>query len=339
LTIHDLLAKMPAEERALLLAPFHRETTKDKSYQLFPMGQEAEAYLRVKRKRLTALSRRDWESSLDKFARFFPDVQTVAEFEPPAGTRRIEEYLDAMWGDSAPSTYNGHLSIMRDFFKFQIIRGHMHGDPTLPIERAKKRQTYRTTFSSDQRRALIASAEERRDRIALRLMLDYALRNGAMRAIQFKHFDHQRKRLTIFTKGSKVREVPIPHPEFWMDLERHILDVEAQPNHYLLPLNKGNQWKRVLLPEKPMGGHGFHDWWYERLEAGGIVPEGTRSGERPHKARHTAGQRMLDATGNLKAVQALLGHASIQTTGDIYVDHDINALTASMLEVLSKDDE
>jgi Phage integrase family len=37
-----------------------------------------------------------------------------------------------------------------------------------------------------------------------------------------------------------------------------------------------------------------------------------------HKARHTAGQRVLDASGNLKAVQELLGHFSIQTTGDIY---------------------
>jgi site-specific recombinase XerC len=36
-----------------------------------------------------------------------------------------------------------------------------------------------------------------------------------------------------------------------------------------------------------------------------------------HKARHTAGQRLLDTTGNLKAVQKLLGHESIQTTGDI----------------------
>jgi site-specific recombinase XerC len=29
-----------------------------------------------------------------------------------------------------------------------------------------------------------------------------------------------------------------------------------------------------------------------------------------HKARHTAGERVLDHTGNLKAAQRLLGHAS-----------------------------
>jgi len=42
-----------------------------------------------------------------------------------------------------------------------------------------------------------------------------------------------------------------------------------------------------------------------------------------HKARHTAGQRVLDATGNLNADQKLLGHASIETTGDVYADWDV----------------
>jgi hypothetical protein len=55
------------------------------------------------------------------------------------------------------------------------------------------------------------------------------------------------------------------------------------------------------FPDKPMGDHGLHDWWYRCLANAGIVAQGTTSGERMHKARHTAGQRVLDATGNLKA--------------------------------------
>ena len=74
------------------------------------------------------------------------------------------------------------------------------------------------------------------------------------------------------------------------------------------------------------------------LTRGGVVPRGTTRGERMHKARHTAGQRVLDKTGNLKAVQKLLGHASIQTTADIYTDWDIEQLTETMHEVLAQDD-
>lgn len=341
------IGKRLTPEQFAALAPMMRDAVRDKSYQLTPVGAEAGSYLRVKRKRLTDSSYRDYESGLDKLARHFPDLR-IEDFEPPAGTERLEEFLDALWGDAAPRTYNKNLSIVKDFFRFQIMRGRLHGDPTLSIERARKREVYRTTFTADQRRAIIAEQESRRDRICLRLLLDYALRKGALSVVQFKHFDHQRKRLTIFTKGQKVREVPLPHPEFWLDLERHILEVEAKPSDYLLcthvtipvgtPDELGKRRSELrLVPDRPMSSASVHRWWYARLAEAGIVTEGTTSGERMHKARHTAGQRVLDSTGNLKAVQKLLGHTSIQTTGDIYADWDLDQLAATMTQVLEDD--
>ncbi|MHB8693565.1 MAG: tyrosine-type recombinase/integrase [Solirubrobacteraceae bacterium] len=316
-----------------------REAVKDKSYQLLPLGQEAAAYLRVKRKRLTESSHRDYERGLDKLARYFPDLE-LADFEPPRGIDLVEEFLDSQYGDGSPRNYNKNLSILRDFFRFQIMRSRLHGDPTLPIERARPRDVHRTTFTDGQRRSIVASSDQLRDRIALRLLLDYAMRKGALKAVQFKHFDYARRRLTIFTKGAKVRELPIPHALFWTDLERHLIEAEAQPNHYLMCRVKTVPRAGVVrFPDKPMGDHGMHDWWYHRLEAAGIVPKGTTSGERMHKARHTAGQRVLDKTnGNLKAVQKLLGHSSIQTTGDIYTDWDDEQLAATMADVIGSDE-
>ena len=115
-----------------------RDAMKDKSYRAFPLGLEAGHYLRAKRKRLTASSYRDYESCLDKLARYFADLE-IGDLEPPVGTQRLEEFLDAQWGESAGRTYNKNLSILRDFFKFQVLRGNLHGDPTLAIERARKR--------------------------------------------------------------------------------------------------------------------------------------------------------------------------------------------------------
>jgi integrase/recombinase XerC len=312
-----------------------REAVRDKSYQLFPMGQEVAAYLRAKRKRLTDSSYRDYESGLDKLVRHFADLE-LEDFEPPMGTERLEEFLDHQWGKGAPRTYNKNLSIVKDFFQWQVRKGRLHGDPTLTIERARARGVYRTTFTNDQRRAIIASQESLRDRIGLRLLLDYGIRKGALQRIQFKHFDHFRKRVTIFSKGAKVRELPIPDPGFWFDLERHMQDVEAQAHHYLMCCTVGNQAVRRDLPEKPMGVHGLHKWWYRCLANAGIVPQGTSRGEHMHKARHTAGQRVLDATGNLKAVQMLLGHASIQTTADVYTDWDIDQLAGTLADVLAR---
>jgi site-specific recombinase XerC len=84
-----------------------------------------------------------------------------------------------------------------------------------------------------------------------------------------------------------------------------------------------------------MGGHGLHNWWYDCLHRAGLVDQGISRGERMHKARQAAGQRVLDKTGNLKAVQKLLGHASITTTADIYVDWDLDQLAETMRGVLS----
>jgi site-specific recombinase XerC len=330
-------------EPALTLADaalMMREAVKDKSYRAFPLGQESGRYLRAKRKRLTASSYRDYESCLDKLARHFCDLELEA-FEPTIGTERIEEFMDAHWGARAGRTYNKNLSILRDFFKFQVLRGRLHGDPTLAIERAKKRSVHRTTFTVDQRNAILASQTDARDKLALRLLLDYGLRKGALQRVQFKHFDHHRKRLTIFTKGETIRDVPIPQPGFWFDLERVILEDQVEPHHFLLPRRKAipHLGASVLhrFPEKPMGAHGLHDWWYGCLARAGVVPEGTTSGERMHKARHSAGQRVLDRTGNLKAVQKLLGHESIQTTGDVYTDWDIDQLAETLLEVVDDD--
>ena len=56
-----------------------------------------------------------------------------------------------------------------------------------------------------------------------------------------------------------------------------------------------------------------------------------------HRAGHTAGQRVLDAThGNLKAVMKLPGHSSISTTGHIYTDWDIYQLAETLRGMLEE---
>jgi integrase len=56
-----------------------------------------------------------------------------------------------------------------------------------------------------------------------------------------------------------------------------------------------------------------------------------------HRSRYTAGQRILDATGNLKAAQALLGHASISRTADTYTDWDVERLESSLRQTFASE--
>lgn len=195
----------------------------------------------------------------------------------------------------------------------------------------------RTTFTVADRDNILAASDQPADRVALRLLLDYGLRKSALRGVRLRDFDRERCRLTIFTKNSKYQTLPLVDPALWDDL------IRCQGDYLLCRRRQvwrgytsdgGSRFDHKRYPGFPMGVHGLHDWWYARLEAAGLVQPGTTSGQRMHKARHSAGQRVLDKTGNLKAVQKLLGHASITTTGDIYTDWDIDQQAETMREVL-----
>lgn len=347
LTIATLLAKMTAGERAALEAQLARTNVRDKSYLDSPMGREVGRYLAAKRKELTDSSFRGWESCLDKFARQFADL-SLENLELPNGADLIEPWMDERWGTSEPGTYNVNHAIIKDFFRWQVKRQRMRSNPMELVGRARKKQVYRETYTEDECRAIIASAGDLRDRIALRLLLHHGIRKGALQKVQFKHFDYARRRLTIFTKGSKVKIIPLPEPEFWTDLERHLIDVEARGDDYLMctvkqvpygrPDANGKRKVRAhRFPERAMGSTTMHRWWYARLNDAGITPLGQTAGKKMHTARHTAGQRVLDATGDLKLVQQFLGHASIQTTGDIYVDYDAAQVASRIADVLRQD--
>jgi integrase len=59
---------------------------------------------------------------------------------------------------------------------------------------------------------------------------------------------------------------------------------------------------------------------------------------RPRLARSPSCRRFV-ARRTLKAVQKLLGHASITTTADIYTDWDIDQLAETMRQVLAGEDD
>ena len=222
----------------------------------------------------------------------------------------------------------------------------------LPIRPHKKRDVHREVFSVDTLSRIISDGpsreprERHRDEVALRLLLEFGIRKGALQAVQYKHFDHDRRVLTIFSKGEKVRPLQIRGVEFWISLEEAVEARDAQPDDFLMCRSKhiwrgyepngSSRFEVKLYPWLAMGGHGLHNWWYGCLERAGLVVEGQRSGEKMHKARHSAGQALLEEFHDIVLVQKLLGHTDPATTMKAYTGYDEFALAEYMDEMLRK---
>lgn len=351
------------------------------------LARAAATYILFKRRRLTAATERGYQQILDEFTKSHPGAK-LSDFEPPAGALLVEDFLVERWGHLEPRTYNKALSVLSDLFAWHVTRDTLHRSPTLGIERAKVRPKQRFTFSESQVAAILQANEDPRDQIALRLLLHWGIRKGALRDIRLGSFDTERRCVTFLTKGQKYQTLPITDELIW-----HLLEQLGEPgHHYLLCRQKlrkrispsrtgfaelsdllgdleeaalaitdekcADQVMRLRLhidegfaqlsaavaeaavqirrfPAEPMGEHGAHSWWYRCLIRAGVVAPGTESGHRMHAARHTAIQRVLDRTQNLKAAAKLAGHASTAVTDAVYTDWSLDQLEGTMREVLA----
>jgi hypothetical protein len=97
---NDGRARMTLAEAARIM----REAVKDKSYRSTPVGLEVAQFIRWFRREFgaTAETLRDYEAILAKLALDHADLE-LHDFEPPAGTTRLREFIDERWGDAAPA--------------------------------------------------------------------------------------------------------------------------------------------------------------------------------------------------------------------------------------------
>jgi integrase len=297
-----------------------REAVKDRSYRATPLGLEVARYYRWKHLEwgATDTTLRDYEAILARLALDHADLE-LSDFEPPVGTERLREFWDRHWGDLTPRTRAKVLSVLRDFFAWAARERGMHGNPTVAISRPKQRQAAHGTFAPNAVAKIIAAQPRLRDRVALRLLFQLGLRKGELARVQFKHYDGFRQRLTVYGKGGRVRHVPVVDPALRLDLERHMLERQVAPGEFLLypertgPRRRGGPLELLWDDRaKPMTSTTLHRWWVGCLDRADVPHQ------RMHDARHTAITELVRFTGNLKLAQQLAGHASIQTTADIY---------------------
>lgn len=224
-------------------------------------------YKLAKRKRLTEASQRGYEAILDDFQKMHTGL-LLADFDSANGTALVEHHMAERYGNLSERSYNKALTVLTGLFGWYCDRGTISRNPAKPIEKAKERPVHRRVFSEIEVAQILAANQSPRDQIALRLLLFFGIRKGALRGIRFEHFDHERRELTIFTKGKKIQVLQIVDDTIW-----RLLDELREPGrHYLLP-------KRVTRKRTPPTRDALNKIAVALEEAGAGIGEASKDAQ------------------------------------------------------------
>ena len=242
-----------------------------------------------------------------------------------AGADDIRRYLAAL-ADAGlkPATTARRLAAIRQYFRFLFLEGRRSDDPSAQIDRPRQGRRLPKLLEVEEIEALIDAARAREGPEGLRLTalleLFYAtgLRVSELAGLPLSALAPDRTVLTVRGKGDKERMVPIGGPA------RDALAAWLVVRPYFVVEPGRARW---LFPSRARGGHLTRQRVAQLLKA--LAPEAGLDAARisPHVLRHAFASHLVANGADLRAVQAMLGHADIATT-QIYTHVQAERLAA-----------
>jgi len=214
------------------------------------------------------------------------------------------------------SSISTRLSSLRSFFDFLILRGVLSANPAKGVSAPRKQRPLPKNLDVDEVAQLLEVDPNDplsiRDRAMMELMYGAGLRLAELVAINVKDVALSKGELRVIGKGDKERKVPFTgQARDWVGEWLKVRKQLASPDEKGLFVSKLGQRISHRNVQKRMA-----EWGQKQAVASHISP---------HKLRHSFATHMLESSGNLRAVQELLGHENISTT-QIYTHLDFQHL-------------
>lgn len=209
-----------------------------------------------------------------------------------------------------------HLSAIRRFYDY-LLREHLAKDnPVLDVRAPKAARRLPKVADVDQLSHLLdATADdplELRDLSMFELLYSSGLRLSELAGLDLDAIDRRGGEVRVLGKGGKERILPVGRRA----LEALTRWLEARPA-------LADEHERALFVSR-RGERLSNRSIQSRLRRWG-VKNGADQKLHPHLLRHSFASHMLESSGDLRAVQELLGHADISTT-QIYTHLDFQHL-------------
>ena len=237
----------------------------------------------------------------------------------------IRRYLAALADQGLrPATTARRLAAIRQFYRFLYQEGRRPDDPSAQIDRPKQGRRLPKLLDVAEIEALIAAARARPGPEGLRLLalleLFYAtgLRVTELAGLPLSALAPDRSVVVVRGKGGKERMVPVG------GAAREALAAWLGVRTWFVTDPSRRRW---LFPSRSRSGYLTRQRVGQLLKA--LAPEAGLDHERlsPHVLRHAFASHLVGNGADLRAVQAMLGHADIATT-QIYTHVQAERLAA-----------
>ena len=208
------------------------------------------------------------------------------------------------------------LSSWRGFFQFLIHRHGYASNPCIGMKAPKSPKTLPQALSADQASQLVEIESDDllslRDRAMFELFYSSGLRLAELVNLDTTGLDISDATVTVIGKGNKTRIVPVGSKAItalrdWLEMRKQIV----QPDENAVFLNN----RGVRLTSRAVQ-YRIKTWALRQGVAGNV---------HPHTLRHSFATHVLQSSGDLRAVQEMLGHANISTT-QVYTHLDFQHL-------------
>lgn len=218
---------------------------------------------------------------------------------------------------ASPASLQRMLSSVRGLYRYLQREGITKQDPTLDVQTPKQGRRLPKAMEADQVGRLLAAKGDNwlavRDQAILELFYSSGLRLSELINLDMDALDISGAELRVLGKGSKERIVPVG--QYAIEAIKAWLKVRG--SH--APLEESALFvSRLGRRLSPSSVQQRIKLWARRLGLEGKV--------HPHMLRHSFATHLLESSGDLRAVQELLGHADISTT-QVYTHLDFQHLS------------
>jgi len=285
--------------------------------QLERLAEEFLNYI-VTERRFSPQTVQAYSHDLRTFQRFLNSrgIAPTLECLTPEVLRAYLSWLDGR--DLKSTTIRRRFHGLRSLWRYACDWHGRSGNPFRQVQLPQPAVGARSVLSPEEVRHLLDATEETRyvargirDRAVLTLLVSTGLRRQEVLDLTLHDIDLVDGLVRVRRgKGNRSRVVPLV-PEAKSALEDW-LEFRESCQHTMLFINHMKQ---------PLGIHGLHGLFRRALRRTGIK----RSGITLHTLRHTFATLALRSGCDLRSLQSVLGHASLETTA-LYLHTDLGSL-------------